>query len=31
LSETLRRIAGELIPDLARIEPHAPALEPACG
>jgi LysR family hydrogen peroxide-inducible transcriptional activator len=31
LSETLRRIAGELIPDLAAVEPHAPALEPACG
>ena len=31
LSETLRRIASELIPDLAAVEPHAPALEPACG
>jgi len=31
LAETLRRIAGELIPDLAAVEPGAPALEPACG
>ena len=31
LAETLRRIAGELIPDLAAVEPGARALEPACG
>jgi LysR family hydrogen peroxide-inducible transcriptional activator len=31
LAETLRRIAGELIHDLAAVEPGAPALEPACG
>jgi len=31
LAGTLRRIAGELIPDLAAVEPGAPALEPACG
>jgi LysR family hydrogen peroxide-inducible transcriptional activator len=31
LATTLRRIAGDLIPDLAAIEPAAPALEPACG
>jgi LysR family hydrogen peroxide-inducible transcriptional activator len=31
LATTLRRIAGDLIPDLAAIKPAAPALEPACG
>ena len=31
LAETLRRIAGDLIPDLAAVEPDSPALEPACG
>ena len=31
LATTLRRIAGDLIPDLAAIEPAAPVLEPACG
>ncbi len=31
LAGTLRRIAGELIPDLAAVEPGARALEPACG
>ena len=31
LAETLRRIAGELIPDLAAVEPGVRALEPACG
>jgi LysR family hydrogen peroxide-inducible transcriptional activator len=31
LAATLRRIAGDLIPDLASIEPAAPALEPTCG
>jgi LysR family hydrogen peroxide-inducible transcriptional activator len=30
LATTLRRIAGDLIPDLAAVEPTAPALEPAC-
>jgi LysR family hydrogen peroxide-inducible transcriptional activator len=30
LATTLRRIAGDLIPDLAAIEPPAPLLEPAC-
>ena len=31
LATSLRRIAGDLIPDLAPIEIEAPALEPACG
>jgi LysR family hydrogen peroxide-inducible transcriptional activator len=31
LATTLRRIAGDLIPDLTAIEPEAPVLEPACG
>jgi LysR family transcriptional regulator, hydrogen peroxide-inducible genes activator len=31
LAATLRRIAGDLIPDLAAVEPGAPALEPACA
>ena len=31
LAGTLRRIAGELIPDLAAVEPGVRALEPACG
>src|SRR5579884_256613 len=31
LAESLRRIAGDLIPDLAPVEIEAPALEPACG
>ena len=31
LATTLRRIARELIPDLAAIEPGEVALEPACG
>jgi LysR family hydrogen peroxide-inducible transcriptional activator len=31
LAGTLRRIAGDLIPDLAPIEPEVGALEPACG
>src|SRR4051794_34541135 len=31
LATTLRRIASELIPDLATVESTAPALEPACG
>ena len=30
LATTLRRIAGDLIPDLASVEPTAPTLEPAC-
>jgi hypothetical protein len=30
LATTLRRIAGDLIPDLAAVEPTAPALDPAC-
>jgi LysR family hydrogen peroxide-inducible transcriptional activator len=30
LATTLRRLAGDLIPDLAAVEPTAPALEPAC-
>jgi LysR family hydrogen peroxide-inducible transcriptional activator len=30
LAVTLRRIAGDLIPDLTAIEPAAPALEPTC-
>jgi LysR family hydrogen peroxide-inducible transcriptional activator len=31
LATTLRRIAGDLIPDLAGVESSEPALEPACG
>jgi LysR family hydrogen peroxide-inducible transcriptional activator len=31
LATTLRRIAGDLIPDLAAVESIEPALEPACG
>lgn len=31
LAASLRRIAGDLIPDLARVENEAPALEPADG
>ena len=31
LASTLRRIAGELIPDLSPVEPSEAALEPACG
>jgi len=31
LAETLRRIAGEAIPDLAHIQTDSSALEPACG
>ena len=31
LSQTLRRIAGELIPVIATVEPDAPALQPACA
>jgi len=31
LAASLRRIAGDLIPDLARVENEAPALEPTYG
>ena len=31
LSQTLRRIAGELIPVIATVEPDAPPLQPACA
>ena len=31
LATTLRRIAGDVIPDIAAIEPDGSALEPACG
>jgi LysR family hydrogen peroxide-inducible transcriptional activator len=31
LATTLRRIAGDLIPDIATVEPAPTALEPACG
>jgi hypothetical protein len=31
LAATLRRIAGDLIPDLTPVAPNEPALEPACG
>ena len=31
LAATLRRIAGDVIPDIASIEPKGSALEPACG
>ena len=31
LSQSLRRIAGDLIPDLAAVEADSPPLEPACG
>ena len=31
LATTLRRIAGDVIPDLAAVEPAGSALEPACG
>src|SRR5204862_926780 len=31
LAATLRRIAGDLVPNLASVEPTVSALEPACG
>jgi hypothetical protein len=31
LAATLRRIAGDLIPDLTPINANEPALEPTCG
>ncbi len=31
LAETLRRIAGDLVPDVVPVDPAAPALEPACA
>ncbi|HJP68841.1 MAG TPA: LysR substrate-binding domain-containing protein, partial [Sphingomicrobium sp.] len=31
LAASLRRIARDLIPDVARIQPSSAALEPACG
>jgi LysR family hydrogen peroxide-inducible transcriptional activator len=31
LAETLRRIVGDLVPELAAVDPGASELEPACG
>jgi LysR family hydrogen peroxide-inducible transcriptional activator len=31
LAASLRRIAGDLIPDIAPVDANEPALEPACG